>query len=74
MVRGMEMKFDLPETLVCKLNAYLEANPHDNVAAMLEDALAMRPQPHRPDALLDFAGIVPDESSQTTHSIKEWQP
>lgn len=54
----MQVTFDLPEDLTIKLRSYLEEHPQESLAVILEDALLRRSLPHRPEALLELAGIV----------------
>ena len=56
----MNITFDLPEELSAKLKAYLESHPQDDLAAIIEGALTMRPLPEHPETLLNLAGIVPE--------------
>ena len=54
----MTISLDLPDDLQQRLEAYLATHPQDSFAAIIEDALAIRPLPERPEALLELAGIV----------------
>jgi hypothetical protein len=72
-IEVMNVTFDLPEELSAKLKAYLESHPQESLADLIEDALAMRPLPKRPEALLSLTGIVAEASFHAADHAEDRQ-
>lgn len=53
-----KITIDLPDKLAAQLNAYLEANPQENLALLIDEALRIKLTPKDSSKLLELAGIV----------------
>ncbi|KOR38510.1 hypothetical protein AM228_00530 [Planktothricoides sp. SR001] len=53
-----QITIELPDKLAEQLNAYLEANPQDSLARLIDEALQIKLTPKDSSKLLELAGIV----------------
>jgi hypothetical protein len=49
---------ELPDKFAAQLNAYLEANPQETLALLIDEALRIKLTPKDSSKLLELAGIV----------------
>lgn len=53
-----QLTIELPDLLAEQLNIYLKTNPHETLAALIQEALQLRLVPKDSSKLLELAGIV----------------
>jgi metal-responsive CopG/Arc/MetJ family transcriptional regulator len=53
-----QITIELPDKLAAQLNAYLEANPQETLALLIDEALRIKLTPKDSSKLLELAGIV----------------
>ena len=53
-----QITIEVPDKLAEQLNAYLEANPQDSLARLIDEALQIKLTPKDSSKLLELAGIV----------------
>ncbi len=53
-----QFTIELPDRLAEELKAYLQANPRETLAGLIDEALQAKPIPKDTSKLLELAGIV----------------
>lgn len=53
-----QLTIELPDQLVERLNAYLDANPGETLGALIQEVLEIKLTPKNTAKLLELAGIV----------------
>lgn len=61
-----QITIELPDKLAAQLNAYLEANPQETLALLIDEALRIKLTPKDSSKLLELAGIVTENGGQQT--------
>lgn len=68
-----QITIELPDKLAAQLNAYLEANPQETLALLIDEALRIKLTPKDSSKLLELAGIVTEAPRGAADHAEDWE-